>query len=694
MTPCPAGWREVVDANGATSCDPFPESGQAECASGMAHFLGETGCSPIGRACPATDFGEVPAGVPVIYVLEAAAAGGDGTEGAPFRNLSDVPWGSMAPGTVVALGKGEYAGSFDLPAGAHIIGACVAETVLVGDEVGVMLPVIRVGTPGDPVVLEGFSFRLTPRLPIYVDVGSALELDGVLFDRSSGLALSAIGAGITITARNIVVRDGVPRPPGAGTAGGRGFDVRGGASLTIERAVFSGNSEANIIALMPGTSVSLTDTVIRNTAPAPDGFGTSLFVVQGATAEVTRTLLDAATNTGVLIGDTGSIVRMTDVIVRGTRPAPDGTLGVGIVVELGGVLEANRLVVEDNHLFGIWAKEAGSRVELTDAIVRDTSSQQSDGIAGFGLRMMQGAASSLTRVLVARSQQTGIAVFDPDSSLEATDLVVRDTLPDDNGLGGRGLAVEDGGRVVAERLLLTMNTEAGFMAHHGTDLSLVDSAILDTQPQAISSTLGFGAVVGFDSTLTATRLEIARAYSIGLLVHSEDTQVTLTDVAIRDIEPEVMTTLFGYGIHVQHAAAVTGERILVQNAVGLGVSAMGVGASAALTDVTIEGVRQSPYADLPLGFAAAALSGSLTLERFRISDAATCGLIVSPAIGLTAGGQIDLSSGIVEGAAIGACVQVEDYDLARLRGDVVYRDNETNLDTTSLPVPDVVGAPD
>ena len=53
---------------------------------------------------------------------------------------------------------------------------------------------------------------------------------------------------------------------------------------------------------------------------------------------------------------------------------------------------------------------------------------------------------------------------------------------------------------------------------------------------------------------------------------------------------------------------------------------------------------------------------------------------------------LDLAEGVISGAAIGACVQSDGYDLGRL--SVEYRDNGTNLDTTELPVPpplDLVG---
>ncbi len=51
---------------------------------------------------------------------------------------------------------------------------------------------------------------------------------------------------------------------------------------------------------------------------------------------------------------------------------------------------------------------------------------------------------------------------------------------------------------------------------------------------------------------------------------------------------------------------------------------------------------------------------------------------------------MDLRAGLVSECAIGACVQVDDYDLGRLTEDVEYRDNETNLDVTRLPIPSPV----
>ena len=52
-------------------------------------------------------------------------------------------------------------------------------------------------------------------------------------------------------------------------------------------------------------------------------------------------------------------------------------------------------------------------------------------------------------------------------------------------------------------------------------------------------------------------------------------------------------------------------------------------------------------------------------------------------------GGLDLMSGEIRESTIGACVQVDDYDFSRLTTDVLYVDNGTNLETTSLPIPSV-----
>ena len=104
------------------------------------------------------------------------------------------------------------------------------------------------------------------------------------------------------------------------------------------------------------------------------------------------------------------------------------------------------------------------------------------------------------------------------------------------------------------------------------------------------------------------------------------------------------------------------------------------------TDVVVEdtGPRQSDGAS---GMGVGIYDGGASnLRRFRVEDTPLCGVHV--ATGELGDGELDLEDGLVVRAAIGACVQVEGYDLDRLQRNVRYIDNGTSLQATMLPVPE------
>ena len=83
-----------------------------------------------------------------------------------------------------------------------------------------------------------------------------------------------------------------------------------------------------------------------------------------------------------------------------------------------------------------------------------------------------------------------------------------------------------------------------------------------------------------------------------------------------------------------------------------------------------------------------ATSADLRMTGFEVRDAALCGVFVSRTL-LGGPPTMDLSRGVVSGATIGACIQVDGFDLAPVSDDVLYLDNGTNLDITMLPVPEL-----
>lgn len=135
LTPCPEGWHEVVEEGppggvATVTCDPFgddPTSEPDTCPDGWAHFAGDPGCAPVGAPCPAGDFPEgLPTDAEVLYVLSSAPPGGDGSQGAPLSTI-DAALSAASPGTVIAIGKGDYGEPVRVYRGVTLWGACAAQ---------------------------------------------------------------------------------------------------------------------------------------------------------------------------------------------------------------------------------------------------------------------------------------------------------------------------------------------------------------------------------------------------------------------------------------------------------------------------------------------------------------------------------------------------------------------------------------
>jgi hypothetical protein len=159
-------------------------------------------------------------------------------------------------------------------------------------------------------------------------------------------------------------------------------------------------------------------------------------------------------------------------------------------------------------------------------------------------------------------------------------------------------------------------------------------------------------------------------------------------VTILDTLPHMTRGDRGYGIHAQLVARLEATNIHISGSRTLGIAS--VHSTAIIRNALVENIEaavcsHSTCSDTPYGYGVATMSGTVSVSDFVVKSAATCGVFVQGEVG-----ELDLRAGVVTGAAIGACVQRDGYDLSRLTDEVVYRDNTQNLESTSLPVPDAV----
>jgi hypothetical protein len=171
------------------------------------------------------------------------------------------------------------------------------------------------------------------------------------------------------------------------------------------------------------------------------------------------------------------------VVVRDTLSREeDPSWGCGLNVQEVGHATVTRGLFEGNHRVGINAASPGTTVDLTDVTVRDTESQESTNTLGFGMSVRSGSQVTLSRGLFERNRSAGIFASAYNTSLSMEDVTVLDTRSQETDLTlGRGLEVSHKAQVLVTRGLFEGNREAGICASSlGTALELNHVAIRGT----------------------------------------------------------------------------------------------------------------------------------------------------------------------------------------------------------------------
>jgi hypothetical protein len=637
LTPCPAGWREVADASGLITCDPWPATGyRTDCAWDEAHFAGTPGCARIGTECPADGWpADLPTDRVVVYVDDDAAAGGDGASRASaFASIGAAT--AMAPaGAVIAVATGRYDEAVSVGAGITLWGACVSGT------------------------------RILARL---------------LAEGNAALELAADGAG----ARNL----GIDAPEGAGIA------ANGVNAVTIDAVVVSGAMAFGLY--LRDATMSASDVVVRGTrgSSSTGEFGRGVDLEPGAHLALSLALIEDNHEAGVLGIGVGVATSMqaSDVVVRGTRGRQsDGWGGRGISAQEGAHFVLARVILEDNRQLGISAMGAGAAVEANDVVVRGTREDVSTGMFGRGVDIESGARVSLSRVLLDDNREDGVFVDGAGASADASDVVVRGTRErTSDGTRGRGIVAAAAALLVLARVLVDDNRTMGLFADgRNTTVEGNDLIVRGTRGRALDGADGFGAKFQAGAHVVLSRARFEDQREAGVFSTGAGTSLDASDLVVSDTTPRASDSAVGAGLwtELQARTVVARVRIVRSHWIGMGSA----GASVEAQDLVVSGVEASrclpgACAYESGGFGLVAIfGGALVATRFAVEDATLCGLLIGR--DSAAATALDLTSGVIDRSMVGACVQQDGYDTTRLQSGVEYRDVGVPLRATSYELP-------
>lgn len=302
----------------------------------------------------------------------------------------------------------------------------------------------------------------------------------------------------------------------------------------------------------------------------------ALSVGPGASADVSDAVFEDNGMVAISLSDGAATVKVTRSVIRGTRESSvSGEGGWGINAQQGSRVEMTDVALSDNRSSAV-RLSSDAVATLTGIVARGTRRNSAYDF-GRGVTVIRGAKATLERSVVFDNSELGVVVGD-GGELDMKDVVVRDTVPSEEGRFGRGLNLFGAARVGAERVFFHRNRDATVMvAEEGSRLTLSSSVVADT---ALDETghVGRGVTVQEGASLTMTGTAIAGSHEVALAVFSKGTVARVERSTLVSTKPN-LGPAFGHGVMATDDGRVELAGVEIAGNYGIGVA---VGPASAL----------------------------------------------------------------------------------------------------------------
>jgi hypothetical protein len=287
------------------------------------------------------------------------------------------------------------------------------------------------------------------------------------------------------------------------------------------------------------------------------------------------------------------VLGSSDVVIDSVWIHGMGDRGIGVEDTLGltDVMIRGSLV-EQNHDIGVYV--SGSNVTIETTVIRSTL-PNALGKSGRGINIRNGpdtnarANVTVRACVVEQNQELGVHVAESDVTIETA--VVRSTLPNAQGTGGRGINIQQDAKVMIKACVVEQNHEIGvFVA--GSDATIEAAVVRSTLPNA-QGDLGRGIHIHDDpdakarANVTVRACLVEQNHDSGVFVSGSDATIEAT--VVRSTLPDALgDSGIGIAIHdglaTQARANGTVRACLVELNQGVGVF---VSASDATIEATV-----------------------------------------------------------------------------------------------------------
>lgn len=274
------------------------------------------------------------------------------------------------------------------------------------------------------------------------------------------IGTSAVGPKASLSLDGTLV---IGTAPDSAGARGYGVELELGAVATLTGSALVSNTESGVYAIDASTRVTLTKSIVSDTkAGKGKVHGRGLVVQTGAAASVSQSALVGNRDIAASARNAGSSITVDQSVVRNTLPQDsDGTHGRGIEADDGAKVTLSNSSLLDNHGVALLGSSK-SVVDVRDSWIADTVADASTGGPGRAVTAQADATMTLLGVVVQRSAQIAMVVS-ANASLTVRSSLVEDTIAAADGTFGHGLLAYDGALLVVDDVTITKSAGAALV---------------------------------------------------------------------------------------------------------------------------------------------------------------------------------------------------------------------------------------
>ena len=432
------------------------------------------------------------------------------------------------------------------------------------------------------------------------DLGKGLWISGTgtayvsetVIEGASKIGVVVDSSGTEVKLERVVVRK--PQADGPGW----GVDAWGMGSLTMHGCLVDGSRDVGVAAYDEGTELEISGSVVRGTNGKVGAGGSSGAGITAVAASITvlNSVVENNQAAGILAQGDSQVV-LQGSVVSGSFPDSKGINGMGLALN-GAHGTVSSSLFDRNHTEGIVVGGGGGAyLLLEDSVVRDGETDD-EGQFGRGVFIYEGAQALITGSVIERNREIGLVAAGNDTVVEVEETIIRESIPWDDGLFGRGVSVSHGAFAHFRHCLVADNSDSGMIVGTGaTEVLFEDGAIVRTACTGFK-TPGRGLTCQNDAFMELSRSLLEENHNVSLSGY-KGCEMVVDKSSVRRTRdgPEGYG---GYGVMWVEGGELRMSDSVVEENLGVGLLA-GLGASLALERVVVRETDELPENDGALG---------------------------------------------------------------------------------------------